>query len=51
MCVGQVNAYIDDILFDQDGYEIDVIEPSFELIGTYLFWGDENIYKVDVRER
>lgn len=37
LCIGQNNAYIDAILFSDDGYEIIVLEPDWTLLGEYEF--------------
>ncbi len=47
-----VNAdspYIDAILFDENGFELSVLEPEFErLDGQYIFYLDKDMYTVTV---
>jgi len=46
--VGQVNAYIDAVLYDHEGYEINVMEPEFELLGEYWFEDKGDSYTVEL---
>ena len=40
ICNGDVGPWIDAVLFDEDGAEIGLIEPSFdEILGEYSFQG------------
>ena len=37
VCSGFHNCYVDAVLFDKNGYQKSVCEPSFELLGEYYF--------------
>lgn len=41
----ETTPYIDAVLFD-NGSQVDVIEPSDELLGEYVFFYDDNCYTV-----
>lgn len=36
VCSGQNNCFIDPVLFE-DGFEVGLLEPEFDLLGEYVF--------------
>jgi uncharacterized protein YrzB (UPF0473 family) len=50
VCSGQNNLYVDPVLFDNEGNEVCVGEPAFELLGEYYFEYKGNEYVVYVEE-
>lgn len=48
LCNGDT-PYIDSVLFDQNGYQLNVLEISDELFGEYVFEANGNQYIVTVK--
>lgn len=48
VCSGQHNCYVDPVLFNENGNEVCVGEPSFDLLGEYDFEFVGNQYIVNV---
>jgi len=50
VCSGQTNCWTEAVIFNNEGIEIGVTEPSFELLGEYSFSFEENEYIINVLE-
>lgn len=50
VCSGTNNFYVDPVLFDDLGHEVDLIDPRDTLLGEYEFWDHGNIYIVLLKE-